>query len=167
MGLCASSAATRLLEHVGDLGLGLAGAVRDLLTFLLDLGEEDLALALRAHVFAGAHRDDLGERGGDAGDEHRELLARRGRHRDDDDEDAGDTVLRAEDRLAHLAEQIGLTPFFAEVIGEPLPVVIRPLAHLRRGHGRRQITRPGPPLEATRGSPARVQAVTPPSRFSA
>ena len=32
---------------------------------------------------------------------------------------------------------------FAEVIGEPLPVVIRPLAYLRRGHGRRQITRPG------------------------
>src|SRR5438874_1972972 len=130
-----------LLEHVGDLGFGLVRPLRGLLARLLYLCQEDLALTLRAHVFARAHRDDLGDRRRHPGDEHRVLVACRGRHGDHDREDARDPVLRTEDRLANFAEEVGFAAFLAQMRSQPrlAEVVVRlgrPLRHRHEGTSR-------------------------------
>ena len=94
-----------LLEHVGHLGLGLAGTLVDLLALLHDLRVEDLALALAADVLAGSHAEDSGQPRRDACHQHRIAVRRRAGDGAHHRKRADQTVLRAEDRLANLAQQ--------------------------------------------------------------
>ena len=103
---CASSSREAFLgEHERDLGLGLARPLRDFVTLLVDLGIEDLALALAADVLAGRHREHAGEATGDARDDDWERLAGCARDRGDDREGRYQSVLESEDDLADLAEE--------------------------------------------------------------
>src|SRR5204863_466991 len=88
------------------------------------------------------HDDDgYGDRRRHSGDEHRVLVACRGRHGDHDREDARDPVLRTEDRLANFAEEVGFAAFLAQMRSQPrLAVVVvrlgRPLRHRHEGTSR-------------------------------
>ena len=94
-----------LREHERDLRLGLARPLRDFVTLLVDLGVEDLALALATDVLAGGHREHTGEAARDAGDDDWERLAGCARDRGDDREGRYQSVLESEDDLADLAEE--------------------------------------------------------------
>ena len=97
-----------LLEQKRHLRLGLKRALLDFAGLGCDLRFEDLALALARHVFARGHAEDAGQRGRQTGDQDGERLAGGSTHGADHRQHAGQAVLRAKDRLAHLAEHTGL-----------------------------------------------------------
>src|SRR5436309_7664752 len=96
-------------EHVREFGLHLARPHGALLPLVRDLGKRDLALALARQVLASCHAEDSGQRGRDACNEDRDVrvleAARRAAHGADHGKSAHQSVLRPEDRFAHVAEE--------------------------------------------------------------
>ena len=110
-------------QHERDFGLGLAGPLLDLVALLVDLGVEDLALALAADVLAGGHREHAGQAAGDTGDDDGEGLPRRAGHGGHDGQRRDQAVLKAEHDLADLTEEGAFVALLGEVRGDPVPVV--------------------------------------------
>jgi hypothetical protein len=122
---CILLAQALLGEHVCHLGLRFARSLLDLDPLALDLRVEDLALALRADVFARGHRKDAGQGCRDTGNDHGERLAGCAGDRGHNGERRDDAVLRAEDDLTRLAEQRAVAALLGEVPGDPFPGVRR------------------------------------------
>ena len=122
-------------QHVGDLGLCLARPLLDLVSLVVDLRIEDLALALAADVLAGGHREHPRQGAGDAGDDDRVGLARGAGHGRHDRERRYQPVLGAEDDLADLAQERARAALLGEVGGDPGAVVGRCRGIHRRSSG--------------------------------
>jgi len=125
VGSRASSAATRRAaasDRPSDLRFRLGRTVADLLALVLDLRDEDLALALRRQVLTRGHREDARERRRDARDQDSEAVAARRADGADDRERADQTILHPEERLADLAEQLRFLALVRKVLGQPRAV---------------------------------------------